>query len=559
MLIHVLGNLKTNWKAGLSVAMINIPLSISLAVASGATPLQWLLTGIWGWIFAAIFASSNFNVFWVSWALTAILITFSLSVENWSELLPYVAIMAWVIMLLIYFFQITKYITLIPTTALHGFLIWVGISIAAWQFNAAFGLTLPQSEKIYLWIFETIKNIGNTNFYTFGIFLIWFIFLIIAKKKFPKFPAVIFLTIVWVGLGYAIKYYFHGTGILLLSDKYTGLSFAPYIDIFSPFTKNIKSLWDFIVIFKELINVSLVVAIIAILETIISAQIAQNITKDKFSKQKEVFGLAISNIASWLFGGLPVTAVFVRTSLNIDSGAKSKYAAFMIGLFSLIFSLLLFNKGFMFLPYPIIAAILINIALWLINIDHLKELYAIRQGAFYIAFITAFFTVLEDATFWIIIGTLIALIIYLKKVTSSGAKVSVFRNNKFVKKTDFGLYAHKKQQDEDVILLKFDGGLNYLNQEKNIHHLELIDKKITIILSFAHMWYLDIDGIETINDTSLALKEKWVEVYFSGLDWVYEQMMSHTVIYKRLRSKGKVFASSTEALHSLVWEDFHAF
>jgi MFS superfamily sulfate permease-like transporter len=267
----------------------------------------------------------------------------------------------------------------------------------------------------------------------------------------------------------------------------------------------------------------------------------------------------MANIASGLFWWLPVTAVFVRTSLNIQSGWKSRYSAFLIWVFTLIFSLLLFNKGFMFLPYPIIAAILINIALWLIDIKHLKELYKIRHGAFYIALITAFFTVAEDATFWIVIWTLIALVIYLKRVTSSGAKVSVFRDGKYLKKADFGLYAHKKQQDWDIILLKFDWWLNYLNQEKNIHHLELLNKKITVILSFAHMWYLDIDWIEAINDNCAELMAKWIEIYFSWLEWSYEQMMSHTKVYKKLHKEGKIISSATQALHNLLWDWYHTF
>lgn len=103
-------------------------------------------------------------------------------------------------------------------------------------------------------------------------------------------------------LGYAIKYKFQYTGILLLSDKYTGLAFYPFIDVFTPLSKSINSFGDAVSILKKVFSVSVIVAIIAILETIISAQIAQSITKDKYSKQKEVFGLAMANIASGIFG-----------------------------------------------------------------------------------------------------------------------------------------------------------------------------------------------------------------------------------------------------------------
>ncbi|EKE28699.1 MAG: hypothetical protein ACD_3C00027G0007 [uncultured bacterium (gcode 4)] len=546
--------IKLNWKAWLSVAMINIPLSISLAVASGASPLQWLLTWIWWWIFASIFASSSYNIFWAAGALSWILLSFSLI--NWPWLLPFIAIFSGVIIMFIYFFKITKYITLIPTTALHGFLIWVWISIAAGQFNAALWLSLPQSEKIYIWIWQTILHIDQANLYAFGMFLIGFVFLFTCKKRFPKFPAVIVLTILWILIWYAVRYEYLPQ-VLLLSDKYKWMQFTPFVNIFSSI--RIKDFSDFMDISRKVLSVSFVIAVIAILETIISAKIAQKLTKKKFSREKEVFGLAMSNIASGLFWWLPVTAVFVRTALNINAWATSKYAALMTWLFTFMFSLLFFNNWFLFLPYPIIAAILINIASWLIDINHLKKLYNMQHSAFYVAVITAFFTVVEDPTYWIIIWTAISLISYLKRVTSSWATISLFRNKKYVEKKDFWKYIHADQKDGDVVLLKFSWGLNYLNQEKNINHLELIDKKMTVILSFTHMWYLDIDWVEAIDEIFIALKNKWVEIYFSWLKWFFSQVISKTKIYKTLHKEGKVVESTSEILHVLLWEDFRNF
>lgn len=548
---HILSRLKNNWKAWLSVSMINIPLSISLAVASGASPLQWLLTWIWGWIFASIFASSKHNIFWVAWALSGILLSFS--IVNGPAYLPFIAIFSGILMLLAYVFKITKYITLIPTTALHWFLIWVWISIAVWQFNSALGLVLPASDKIYTWVWQTLLHLKDANLYTFWLFFVSFIFLLFCKKKYPSFPAVILLTIIWIFVWYSIKYWYIPWHIMILSDKYKGMEFSPFLNIFSWIS--LRSFSDFAIMFKKLFSISLVVAIIAILETIISAKIAENITKVKFKKDKEVFWLAMSNIFSWLFGWLPTTAVFVRTAFNIDSWGKSKTSAFLVWLYTLFFSIILFNKWFLFLPFPIIAAILINIAVGLIDIKHLKKLYEMEHFAFYVALITVFFYIVEDPTYGIIIGTLISLISYIKKVTVSWAKISLFRDKKFIDKFDLGKYTHHDQQDGDVILLKFSLWLNYLNQEKNIHHLELIDKKITVILSFSHMWDLDIDWVETINEIFSLLKNKWVEVYFSWLSWYFEKIISKTKIYHLLHKEHRIISSTSLALNMALWEN----
>lgn len=303
--------------------MINIPLSISLAVASGATPTQGIITGIWGCIIAAIFASSNFNVFGVAGALSSIILSFVIAHgANGAALLPIVAIVSGLLILLVYLLGITRYITLIPSTVLHGFLISVGITIALSQVSGALGLNdptlnIPVHKEIYLNLYETIRHISDINISAFGIFLGGFIFLLIGKYRFPNFPSVIFLTILGIILGVLVEKQVLHIDILLLSEKFQNLSFALFEFPFR--SLEISSLHDAILLIKSVFSTALVIAIIAILETIISARIAEKMTKQKFNKDREILGLSLSNIGTGLLGGLPVTAVFIRTALNIKS------------------------------------------------------------------------------------------------------------------------------------------------------------------------------------------------------------------------------------------------
>ena len=309
--------IKDNYKAWINVALINIPLSISLAVASWATPSQWIITAIWSWIFAFFFASSNYNVFWVAWALASILMTFVLSTTNWAQLLPFIAIFAWLFMLVIYFFKITKYITLIPSTVLHWFLISVWITIALGQISGALWLNnpvlqIPQHKEIIYNMWEIIKNIWKTDIISFLVFLWWLCFLLLNKLFFKKIPWVIILTIIWIIIWiFSSKWVF--PDLVLLIDKYPSIKFSLAQNSFS----SIYLLKDFNVLIN-IIKVSIMVWLIAIIETIISAKIAWNITKTKFKKNKEVLWLALANIWSWIFWGLPNTAVFIRTALNIN-------------------------------------------------------------------------------------------------------------------------------------------------------------------------------------------------------------------------------------------------
>jgi sulfate permease, SulP family len=134
----IITRLRDNWKSGLAVALINIPLSISLAVASlgadsASAPLVGILTAIWGGMIASIFASSHHNIFGPAGALSGILIVFSLTVG--AQYVPFVAVLAGLIILAMWGLRVAKYITLIPTSVLHGFLLAVAVTIGATQLN----------------------------------------------------------------------------------------------------------------------------------------------------------------------------------------------------------------------------------------------------------------------------------------------------------------------------------------------------------------------------------------------------------------------------------------
>ena len=549
---EILSNLKSNWKAGLTVAMINIPLSISLAVASWATPLQWIITAIWSGIIAAFFASSNYNVFGVAWALSSILLTFALSHwDNWAMLLPIIAIVSGFIILLVYFLKITKYITLLPSTVLHWFLISVWVTIALGQISGALWLNNPalwihQHQEIYMNLYEIFKHISSVDLTSFWVFAIGFSFLIFTKKFFPNFPSVIVLTIVWILVWLWVNHELLPK-MLLISDKFKNVSFAlfqlPFLRLW------IDNIVDIIEIIKSVFKTSLVVAIIAILETIISARIAEKMTKQKFRKNKEVLGLALSNLWTGFLWWLPVTAVFIRTALNIKSWATHKSSGFLTSLFTLIISALLFNGFFKFLPFPIIAAILMNIAIGLIDISLLKKLYSLEKTAFAITLITTFLSVFWEPTYWILIWTTITLFIYIKKITNLDANVSVFRSGEFTQKISLHSYL-KDQKKWDLVLMKFSTWLNYLNVEHNVSEIRHLNQWQKLIISLAHISNIDVDGIEALDEIVETLENNGVDVYLS---WAREdrKCISKLHCHKDLELKWKIFKSSSEALEKL--------
>ena len=136
---NFLTQLKQNRQSGVSVGIVSVCLSIPLAIASGATPLQGLLAAVWAGLFASIFSASNYNILGPAGALTGLMIVFVASIG--AVYIPILTVISGLFILAFYLLRISKYITLIPSTALHGFVLGTALLLAGTQLNNALGLT----------------------------------------------------------------------------------------------------------------------------------------------------------------------------------------------------------------------------------------------------------------------------------------------------------------------------------------------------------------------------------------------------------------------------------
>lgn len=181
--------------------------------------------------------------------------------------------------------------------------------------------------------------------------------------------------------------------VQLLQDAYPAIQFAP---IGTHDRNSYAILLQDRHLWLEICKISFIVAIITILETIISGKVAEKQTKTHFDKQKEILGNGIANIGSGLLGGLPVTAVLVRTSLNLKNGATHKMSAGMAAVLTLCIAFFLFTNLFVYIPIPIISAILVFIAISIMDFHTLQVVYERKKVSFRIIIATIIISIFED-------------------------------------------------------------------------------------------------------------------------------------------------------------------
>lgn len=537
--MDILQRLQNNWKSGLTVALVSLPLSVSLGVAAGATPLMGVITAIWAGIIAAIFGGSHYNIVGPTGALSGILASFA--IVHGVESLPILAIVTGIVILVAYLAKLEKFIVFIPASVVHGFTLGVAFIIALNQFNFALGLQgLPVHAEFIKNVFESFKAIAQIQWSTFALFIVGFIFLLFMAKRFPKIPGAIVLALVGLLLGYVSSIGMLPFQLQTLATK------------FGEIPSNIANFPNFswAVLNKELFLTSLTVALVAILETLISAKIADGMTRTKSDQRKEILGLGLGNILSGVMGGIPATAALARTSLNVKAGADHKTSA-MISSITVGLIALLFLSTFKFLPLTIIASILVFVAYRMIEAEHFLHLFAHDKVSFALSLFVAVITIAEDPIIGILVGAVIALLIVVKKLSLAHSEVTVSKDGNFVHRIHTNTI---KEYEElgDTVIYRFAGQLTYMNGLNHLEVLEHIGSKTKhIILSFRNLFYIDIDGTDVLEEIVEELHRQGKVVSFTSINAAIEPMLADMRSYKKLLQDKMVFSSSHEAVEKL--------
>jgi SulP family sulfate permease len=139
-------NIQNNWKSGITVSLVSIPLSVSLAVASQTSPVIGILTAVWAGLIASIFGGSNYNIIGPTGALSGILAAYALMYGP-ATLAP-LAIVAGIFILIAYIAKLERFLVFVPGSTVQGFTLGVAVIISLGQLNFALGLShLPKHES----------------------------------------------------------------------------------------------------------------------------------------------------------------------------------------------------------------------------------------------------------------------------------------------------------------------------------------------------------------------------------------------------------------------------
>lgn len=412
-----------NLTPGITVALVSLPLSISLAIAADATPVQGIITAAWAGLSSAVLGGSHYNVVGPTGALSGILSGFS--VRYGPDVQPILAMLSGVFCFMVWVFHLERYFVFIPGAVMHGFTLGVAFIITMNQLNFALGLPkMHRHEKFLDNIYESLTHLDQTSWFAVVFFVISFLALSRLQKRFNKVPWAIVLAVFGIIWGILQQVASFPIQLATIQSRYGDLDLAIFrIPNLSSIMNEPFTMWI------DIIMGCISISVVAVLETLISAFIADRMTKTLFNQRQEVLSIGITNFISGIAGGIPATAALARTSLNVRSGATSRAAGIVNGVSIIILSLVLFDL-FKFLPLPVVATILVNVAARMVEWHEVKLLYKMDRAMFGVCVASAVVCVVEDPTVGIIAGAVLAMLRLMVQMRGAHAMLYIFQGTK---------------------------------------------------------------------------------------------------------------------------------
>lgn len=534
----LLTRMRQNWKSGVTVALVSLPLSVSLAIASQTTPIVGIITAIWAGLMGALFGGSNFNIIGPTGALSGILATFA--IIHGADTLPALAVVSGILILASYLLRLERFLIFIPGSTIQGFTLGVAFIIGFNQMNFALGLNgLAKHEKFILNVLESFKHVGSTSPGAVFVFALFLAGLFLLLKLTPKIPGAITLTPIGILLGFLSQNGYIPLSLQTLGTKFGNIN--PTLFIRPTF------FFDY-----SLLVTAVTVAVVAILETMISAKIADGMTKTKHNSRKEMLGLGMANIMSGLMGGIPATAALARTAVNIKSGANSNVSA-VISCTSIAIISLLLLPFFNYIPMAVIASILVFAALRMIEIHEIVNFIKHDKKSLLVCLLVFFITVYEDPMIGILAGTAVSLLIFIEKLSRGQFDLIMNDPKKGIVGKMSGEKITSSLKDHDTLVYSIKGTLAYINGQAHVVRFSQgLNGYKNIILRLRELYFIDLDGIDALDEIIDIIRSQKRKVVISSVeDAIAAQLERESDGYRSLKKDKLIFSKTTDALKFL--------
>lgn len=484
--------------AGVIVAIIALPLSIALALASGVGPEQGLYTAIVAGFIVSFLGGSRVQIAGPT-AAFATIVAGIVATEHMDGLIIS-TIMAGIILIVMGLCKFGALLKYIPNTITSGFTFGIAVTILIGQIKDFLGLTFKNSP---IETVDKVKEIcicmNTLNWQALVVGLISLAILILWPKKLEKIPASLIAVIV---CSLIVK--FSGMHVNTIETLYTISSDPPHLTIPEvSFTR-----------IKALLPNAFTIAVLAAVESLLSCVVADGMIGSKHRSNMELVAQGAANIGSALFGGIPATGAIARTAANVKNGGRTPVAGMVHSIVVFLILVMLMNYA-KYIPMPTIAAILFIVAYNMCGWRNIRNtIKTAPKSDIAVLFVTLILTVVFDLVVAIGIGLVLAALLFMKRmadVTEAHAWVDIDDED-----TDPDNILLKKIPDNTRVY-EINGPMFFAAADKYKYMLD--DKNIDVLcIRMRNVPAVDATGVEALARIVKRCEKHNVKVVFSHVN-----------------------------------------
>lgn len=504
--------------AGIIVAIIALPLSIALALASGVGPEQGIYTAIIAGFLISLFGGSRVQIAGPTAAFATIVA--GIVAKQGMEGLVLATILAGIFLILMGIFRLGNLIRFIPYTITTGFTAGIAVTILIGQLKDFFGITYQNGEAPV----ETIEklealssNLGTLNVQALIVGAVCLAVLIIWPYINKVIPGSLIAVIVGIAMVSGL-----GMEVNTIGDLYTISNKLPSLTLPAISLGAIR----------DVLPDAATIAVLAAIESLLSCVVADSIIHSKHNSNMELVAQGIGNIGSALFGGIPATGAIARTAANIKNGGRTPVAG-MVHAVVLVLVLVLLMPYAALIPMPTIAAILFMVAYnmsgWRTCVHVVKTS---PKSDITVMVLTFVLTVVFDLVVAIEFGMVLACILFMKRMSD----VTNVESWKYIEDEDDPDAIDLKVVPDNTLVYEISGPLFFGAADKLLA-ISIDKKQNCLILRMRSVNAIDATAVHSIEQLYEKCEKRGITLVLSHVNEQPERVLRKSGLYEKIKEE----------------------
>ncbi|MDL2277748.1 sulfate permease [Parabacteroides sp. OttesenSCG-928-G07] len=509
--------------AGIIVGIVALPLAIAFGIASGVSPEKGLITAIIGGFIVSFLGGSSVQIGGPTGAF--IVIVYGIIQNFGIEGLAIATFVSGIMLVLMGVLKLGTVIKFIPYPIVVGFTSGIALTIFTTQIKDLFGLTMDKVPADFLTKWVAYSHSFHTiNWWALVIGLISIAIIVYTPRISRKIPGSLIAIIVMTIIVFIMRNYCGITTIETIGDRFTINASLPEPETLSFSIETINLL----------LPSAFTIAMLGAIESLLSATVADGVTGDKHNSNAELIAQGAANLVVPFFGGIPVTGAIARTMTNINNGGRTPVAG-IIHAIVLLFILLFLGPLTKHIPMACLAGVLVIVSYNMSEWRTFRSLLKNPKGDVSVLLVTFFLTVIFDLTIAIEIGLLIAMFIFMKRVSET-TKVSVTKNSINLSE-DSEIFADEERLvlPEGVEVYEIDGPFFFgiANKFDSIMQ-NMGDKPKIRIIRMRKVPFMDSTGLHNLESLFRLSKAENIQLILSGVNDSVRSMLIKSEFDKKI-------------------------